>query len=389
MAKKKNPYAGLTADQIIAASEGDVRYGPQISQIRDLYRQAAKQKKSDIGAARETAASAIAYANAQRPTVKNVYARGVEQANKTATGINAVLTRSLGADSPYAAEIAAETGGSKNRINEAKIGALTDLTNRATGAAAGRALAINQARAAYGENKRTLGTKLTDLLGEKGAYVAGRYATLGAEAADRKAAGNRANTVITSGALAGRTQNWAKNHPQQAQDLVDKWNAAHPAGGKGGAGGDRTAGQIKDAGTFADQVKAAQRWVRKIHTNPALSAPPQKGVPGVHAARPAGPFYGKTAKQIRQMIGDELLAGSTPTGKTEEGTYEPGHPGFGQLALGIALDQHFDKHISRGYTKALHKRKIKVADLNGVTPYSEWQSKQQRGVSGLARSLWG
>jgi hypothetical protein len=241
MAKKNraNPYAGMTADQIIAATDADVRYGGQLTQIKDLYRQAAKQKKSDIGAAKETAASTIAYANAQRPTIKDVYRRGVQQANKTSEGVNAVLTRSLGADSPYAAEIAAETGGSKNRINEAKIGALTDLTNRATGAVAGRAAAINQARAAYGENKRTLGTKLSDLLGEKGAYKAGRLATLYADAADRAvdvadraAAGERANTVIQSGPLASKTQQWVKNHPQQAQGLVDAWNKAHPAGGK-------------------------------------------------------------------------------------------------------------------------------------------------------------
>jgi hypothetical protein len=344
MAKKNktNPYAGMTADQIIAATDADVRYGGQLTQIKDLYRQAAKQKKSDIGAARETAASTIAYANAQRPTIKDVYRRGAQQADKTSAGVNAVLTRSLGADSPYAAEIAAETGGSKNRINEAKIGALTDLTNRATGAVAGRAAAINQARAAYRENKTTLGTKLSDLLGEKGAYVAGRLATLGADAADAAAANERANTVIASGALTGKTQNWVKNHPQQAADLVDKYNKAHPPGGVKKPTTKGTDRALK----FSDAVNRAAPYAQK------------------------GFDQGFNRKDVQNAL---VQGHVLETGEKGQPT-----PAFGSLAAQAAADIVYDGHISRYTANALHKYGYKVKDIQNAISSTDFVRRQLR-----------
>jgi hypothetical protein len=183
MAKKKKPR--LSNDQVIATAEGDVQYGPQITQIRDLYTDAAHQRVSDINSAKQSAQSAVAFAHAQRPTVKAVYRRGGQQADRTAADVNAAFGK-LGADNPYGAQIAAEQGGARNRINESRIQALQELTERATGAKAGMALAINQARASYRQNKGTLDQKLSDLLGQRGTFIAGRMASLANEQANRR-----------------------------------------------------------------------------------------------------------------------------------------------------------------------------------------------------------
>lgn len=365
MAKKKNRYAGLTNDQVIAAAEGDVQYGPQLAQIRDLYTDAAKQRVSDINSARQTAQSSVAFSRAQRPTVKAVYARGSSQADKTAADVNAAFGK-LGPNNPYSAEIAAEQGGMKNRIEEARIGALQELTNRATGAQAGKALAINQARASYRENKSTLDQKVSDLLGQRGSFIEGRLATLGNEAANRQnERANRQNkldvakvgahagdnkVITAAGAYQGKTPAWVKNHPQQAQALTDAWNKAHPAGGgSGGRTGGRTGGQVKDAGNFSDQVNAAMRFARGLKKD--------------------------GSKADRHAVADILLSGQTiPTG----GNQHDRIPKFGQLAASVALDMVYDRHLSRQNAAALHKRNVKVSDLNNVVSYTNWLPDEQR-----------
>lgn len=215
MAKKKNKYAGLTNDQIIAAAEGDVQYSPLISQIRDLYTDAARQRISDISSAKQTAQSSVAFSRAQRPTVKAVYKRGSSQADKTAADVNAAFGK-LGPNNPYSAEIAAEQGGMKNRIEEARIGALQDLTNRATGAQAGKALAINQARASYRDSKSKLDQKLSDVLGQRGSFIQGRLATLGNEAASRE------NKIKIANIGAGATTDAATIRAKAQKDAADK-----------------------------------------------------------------------------------------------------------------------------------------------------------------------
>jgi hypothetical protein len=55
---RRNRRTRNNNDLTIAQAEGDVRYGPQVTQIRDLYTQAAEQRVSDINAAKQNARSA-------------------------------------------------------------------------------------------------------------------------------------------------------------------------------------------------------------------------------------------------------------------------------------------------------------------------------------------
>src|SRR3954470_14440395 len=132
-------------DLTIAQAEQDVRYGPQVAQIRDLYGEAARQRVSDIRAAKQTARSATAFARAQRPTVKNVYKTGRNVVEANAADVATAFGKLGIAAEPYGPVTTREMAGAKNRINESRIGALNELTERAASAQAGKALAINQA----------------------------------------------------------------------------------------------------------------------------------------------------------------------------------------------------------------------------------------------------
>jgi hypothetical protein len=342
MAKKKNRYAGLTNDQIIAKAEGDVQFGPQLSQIRDLYTEAAKQKLSDIGSAKQTAASTIAFANQNRPTVKTVYARGASQADKTAADVNAAFGK-LGANNPYSAEIAAEQGGMRNRIEEARIGALQNLTDAAVGAKAGRGLAINQARAAYRESKSTLDQKLSDLLGQRGSYIAGRLATLGNQAADRAnkvkvakiGAGAGMNKPITSGAFAGMTPaDVNKLSDAQRQAKIDAYN-------KGKGGGSDGRAKLPERTKFSDAVNKAMTYAQ----------------------------HGFDQGFTRQQVATTLRQGSPIPKGGGQAT-----PSFGALVVTAANDMIYDGHISRQTAKLLHQNGIKVGDIQNAMAASDFQA---------------
>jgi hypothetical protein len=339
---KKDPYAGMTADEIIASTGADLQYDPQISQIYDLFKQNARQRQSDISSAKQTAQSTIAYANAQRPTIRNIYARGGEQAASNATAV----TRALGnmaPDNPYAREIAAELGGTKSRINEARVGALTGLTNEVVGAKAGRAAAINAARASFRENKGTLSQKLLDIKGAKGKYLANTLATLGEKAADRTAAAERADQPYSSGAFTGKTPSWVKSHPQKAQELKDAWNKlTHP-----GPGGPSSTAKGKDrALTFSDAVNRAASYAQK----------------------------GFDQGYKRSDVTNALIQGHVlETGEKGQPT-----PSFSTLAVKAAADMVFDGHISRPTAQALHQYGYKVKDIEHAISASDFFQRQLR-----------
>jgi hypothetical protein len=184
MAKRNNRRSRNNNDLTIAQAEGNVRYGPQVTQVRDLYTQAAEQKVSDINAAKQNAASAIAFARGSRPEVNAIYKRGGNVAKTAAAEVaNAFAPLSAGAD-PFRAAAARESQGAKTRMAEAASAARQELVDRATAAKSGQGFAVNQAQQTYASSAKKLGQKLQDVLGERGSYISGRLGTLANQRAE-------------------------------------------------------------------------------------------------------------------------------------------------------------------------------------------------------------
>jgi hypothetical protein len=335
MARRKRRGAINANDRTIAEAEADLRVGPQISQIRDLYDQAARQKVSDIRAAQQGAQSAIAFANAQRPTVKTTYKTGQNVANAAAADVETAFGKLGAAADPYRAVTSREQGGARNRINEARIGALQELTERATGAKAGMALAINQARSDYALNRQQLNQKLSDLLGQRGTTIAGRLATLSNQRAERAA------KIRTAKIGAGATTEAAKIRAQAQKESAERTASK----------GERATALQR--GTFSDEVGAAMSRIRQL----------LKDNPGVKRPQLATTL----------LKGQQIPKGGDPNAQIKQ---------VSQLAASIALDQVLDKHVSQQNAQRLHQRGLKVADIADVRTRSEWlpgaQAQQRR-----------
>jgi hypothetical protein len=327
-------------DLTIAQAEGDVRYGPQVSQIRDLYQQAANQRVSDINAAKQNATSAIAFARAARPEVNAIYKRGANVEKVAATDVaNAFAPLSAGAD-PFRAAAARETQGAKTRMEEARTAARQELVDRATASKAGQGFAINQARQEYGAAKSTLGQKLQDILGQRGSYISGRLGTLANQRAaeDLKVRLAKMGDATTRDIAAAKIEATAE---EGAANRKAKGTTKTKSGSGSGGGGGQTP---KQRGDFADQVNAAISLARQMKQ--------------------------ANTKQDRRAVGDSLLKGRvTPKGGDPN---KDAYPKFGQLALTTALDMVYDKHVARPTAAALHTRGINVADIPNVRSYGQW-----------------
>jgi hypothetical protein len=331
-------------DLTIAQAEGDVRYGPQVSQIRDLYQQAATQKVSDINAAKQNARSAIAFARAARPEVNAIYKRGGNVERVAAADVaNAFTPLGAGAD-PFRAAAARETQGAKTRMEEARTAARQELVDRATASKAGQGFAINQARQEYGSSKGTLDQKLQDILGQRGSYISGRLGTL----ANQRAAENLKLRLANMDDQTKREIAAANNQARANEGAANRKAKAQQEKNRPGSGG---GGQSpKQRGDFADEVNAALSLARRMRVT--------------------------NTKEDRAQTARDLLKGAvTPTdGDPNKDAY----PKFGQLALSVALDQLYDRHVSRQNAAALHTRGIKVSDIPNVTSYTTWVPQEQQ-----------
>jgi hypothetical protein len=348
---RRNRRTRNNNDLTIAQAEGNVRYGPQVTQVRDLYTQAAEQKVSDINAAKQNAASAIAFARGSRPEVNAIYKRGGNVAKTAAAEVaNAFAPLSAGAD-PFRAAAARESQGAKTRMAEAASAARQELVDRATAAKSGQGFAVNQAQQTYASSAKKLGQKLQDILGERGSYISGRLATLANQRAAEQLKLNLANMSdrtkrdIAAATNQTRADEGAANRKARADE-----GAANRKAKKNGGGGGGTRQTASQQTTLSNEFQKALRYAQDY-------------------AADAG--QGATAHERRANARNDLLRGS-PAGKDAKGQAYPATPGFAQLPLTLALDQAFDQHVSRAHAQRLHTLGLKVSDLSGAQSYGDW-----------------
>jgi hypothetical protein len=362
MAKRKKN--GLNANDLtIAQAVAGEKYDPQISQIKGLYGQAGKQLASDITAAKAGAKSAVVYSKSARPTVKSDYKDATKTVNQDAADTLAAFGTIGQAADIFRAAAAREHNDYKSRIATDKVGALQELTDRATSAQAGRAFAVNKARQDYKDTTGTLGQQLVALRGAKGNSMAAQLGTLMEQRADRAvkvktakiSAGAGDNKVITSGAFQGMTNAEVRAlTPKAKQQKVDAFNATQ---GKGKTGNRRT---VKEQTGLNSGYSSATSWAARLRAQ--LAKPPKQGGQGLDP----------NSKASRHAVAQILLQGRLPSKQGQ------GIPKQDQLPLTLALDTVYDGHISRNNAQRLHDLGYKVDDLNNAATATQYERKHPR-----------
>jgi hypothetical protein len=330
---KKRTVTGVNArDVTIANALGDAEYGPQVSAVQDLFRQAKRQYAGDVDAAKANAAATIAAVHSKREPTRDIYAEAKRSADNTASDIDASVASRLGTPSPvsnvFNASIARERGTQANRVSNERAGALNELTQREVGATAGRQLGINQARSEYGSTRDTLSQKLGDILGARGAKVAAAMGQL---------ANKRDETSSKSAAAGAKINKYGISESEwqsMSQDARQKVIRDFAAGkGKKGKGpdwlpkGQAAAGlrQLPSLKSYADKAKAGGAFVAG------------------HAGQP------KLARnEAEKKIGENVAA--------------PQHP----VLLRAALDATYDGHISAYTVKSLIQAGYKPSEVARV-----------------------
>jgi hypothetical protein len=354
---KPKPKRKPSRDTTIATALGDEQYGPQVSAVQDLFRQAKRQYAGDVDAAKANAAATIAAVRSSRQPTRDIYAEAKRSSENTASDIDASVASRLGTPNPVSntlsASIARERGTQANRVSNERAGALNELQQREVGAQAGRQLGVNQARSEYGTTRDTLSQKLEDIMGQRGAKIASELGKLQNKREETAAKGA---DIYSSPAFAGYSKADIASMGQAGrQKLIDAYNAEKTKGKKGGKGYRATsemriglADKVKNAVDIAGEMKA------------------QGGLP-------------------RNKVESTLRHGSTPA----KGSDQKGVPKFGDFAATLAADLAWDGYISDANVKKLHELGYKVSDLPGAIGPAEHRKRKAKQQETSSKYGWG
>lgn len=351
-----------------------VRYGPELSALTTLLRQAQQDRNQTIRTARSTAGLIQSSVDQARPDVRHVYTAAGRTAAK-AQRIAAPALAGLPAGSPFAAAAALEQSGLKGRLAESRAASLSDLDRRRVAAGEGAAYAQQAARREYSQTRGQIGQRAQDLSREEGAFAASTMMDLIAQRAQSRQEANRlaaqltnsrGNALISAGLMprfdkhgnligaapipGGRLDpNAPQNQPKPAKP--QPW-ASQPQQSKAGD-------TIHAALTEAQTLKHAG-WTRQEALNDILN-----GVPD----RPGKPIYrtiktpGKPDRQVRVLNPDGTPKMTQPV---------PGIKAINeQLYVQAALDLAYEGHLSRRTQNLLRARRVRIGPL-GVTTYGQW-----------------
>jgi hypothetical protein len=147
-----------------------VRYGPELSALTALLKEAQQTRTDTIRSGRSAAASIQSGVDMARPDVRNVYTAAQRTAN-AANRIAAPSLAALPAGNPFSAAAAIEQSGLKGRLAESKASTLAELSDRRVDAAAGAAGQARQANTQYTRTSGQLGQRRLDIGREAGSFI--------------------------------------------------------------------------------------------------------------------------------------------------------------------------------------------------------------------------
>jgi hypothetical protein len=338
MAKRRNR---LNSDITTAKQRATVRFAPERSTIKALIGDAQSRFGTDLTAADAGAKSAIHFADrARKPTV-SIFDAARSQADAARSDVETAFGKLGGAADPFRAATSREQAGSTQRLALARAQALNDLTSRQ--------YAGNQARSTFRKDVGDLGARLRDLGDRQGAFVAQEAASL-ADARHKQGVPIRVARINAQARSRSDRSKFAQAKElegikQAGREKLAKTRAA--SGGGTGLGGNKPATRSERRGFESDFAKALSY---------------------------ARDYVGA---QPRHVAANTLISGA-PATKSAEGVPAIGN----QLALSVALDMAYDGHVSRANARRMKSQAgIRLADIPGLTSYSNWLHKRTPRVS--------
>jgi hypothetical protein len=310
-----------------------VRYGPELSALTALLKEAQQTRTDTIRSGRSAAASIQSGVDMARPDVRNVYTAAQRTAN-AANRIAAPSLAALPAGNPFSAAAAIEQSGLKGRLAESKASTLAELSDRRVDAAAGAAGQARQANTQYTRTSGQLGQRRLDIGREAGSFITSTIrdltdanATAKADAAKlaSQLTNSRGNAWISAGVdpTTGKAIPGGRLDPNAPQNQPKVTKPSKPTGA--------------DRGASADFSKADQ-WIKRLD-NAELRK-----------------HTGSNRKAARSAIAENLLLGNR----------DAGIPAIPRAILSAALDMHFDKALDPNTVRLLHQLGYKVKRLPGV-----------------------
>lgn len=314
-----------------ATAQNKAKYGGQRSDLQSLLNTAATNYQSDLVAADAASRSAAHHARAAKPEVKRVYDAARAETQTASSDIDRSVAGLSSAADPYRAIIARERGLETGRVAAAGAQALANLTDREQGAVAGKFYAQQAAKTSYRNTVSDLQQKLKDLGDREGADVAATMGDILEKSAARRATSR--NIRLTAGLTA------AEHRRQEAAKVKEK-----------AKGGGFKPGTHDDLRQFEGVLAQARQAINVLTT----TGVPKKG--------------DKAAKPKLHRITDRGALAAALVEKIPD-----------QVALSAALDMAFDKHVSPETAKRMKaQRGVRVADMPGLTSYTDWYKRSRR-----------
>jgi hypothetical protein len=330
----------------------DLEYGPQYAQVRDLWNQTRSSYLNDLSKARQIETGIKVSAAAAEPRIRDIYHDARDDLKSSSGFVDRSIAAlpaapQTGLTALLGQQMQRERGTALNRNTGARAQALTELTNRASSAEAGKALAYRAAKSNLTSQRKDLTTRLADLTGQSGAKMT---ALLEGMVGDRHDANVKARTEADKATAQGNktlTSGPYRGHKQADVDAATPeqlraWERQNTKTSSSAKGGGRASLENREqiSNDFAEAWGTAKTF--------DVSTPAKR-----HAAAA------------------EIIKGSAPV-KDKKGNVTPGVKKAKQFVASMALDMEADGHISRANAKKLHDLGYKLSDLTGAVSYGTW-----------------
>lgn len=316
-------------DLTTAIAETRVKYGPQVSAVKGLKREARATYRGDVEAARAGAGAAVQAAKAARKPLARIYEDALHSIGGAESDVSSSFAHLGSAADPYRAVTAREQGGYRARTAGAKVSALKELTDRQLEAHAGRLYALQQASGNRNQTVATLNSRLAGLLGERQSYLTGLLGQAREQRADRQAA--RQNLRI-QGQESRKSTRLSKRLEAQNSAASDARKAAQKAADKAAGGGSKKGPSNAEVRMFSTELN---RLVQAVNQGRYRAGGKPRSRAEIATALTAG-IPGK--KGVRNAI---------PGAKDD-------------LALSVALDMAFKGYVTPPNLKRMKAQRLPV-----------------------------
>jgi hypothetical protein len=370
--RKTDPYTSQ------AQALSTVRYGPELSALAALLRDAEDRRDTMLRQAKATRQFSVGAVDQALPQLRQDY-RGAQQAVTPAfAGGGGIEAQALQA-----------------RMAESLAQAQSQLQARRVGAVQGEGAARSAALRDYASDRAKIGQRAVDLSQEQGAFITSTVGDL--SAADAKAAADAAKTNAQLSQSERNSLRSAGIDPDTGAPIpggpLDRHTNGKPNGGKGWASqsaqtaaGDEIQRLMREAkSSLAGDESRANTLDFLLSGTKSSTKPVFVDVPTYDAAgnvkkdKDGNPI----TKRVRAVWkkgekgpdGKPIDASMVGTPKTVD------VPGFdaarSQLLATAAIEMTYDGHLSKRTQGLLHANGIQLKPL-GLVTYGEWLKKNRR-----------